>query len=208
MKKTIFAFVAGLILAALIFYQLGPRSDGRVEEEKSPIGAKTTTVAVGEVLDGIRGMNHLVVFRSYLTAITRSQESVIFGGLAAEQTVITPAFVNYYIDMADIKAGDIQIDGDTIRIKLPTLMIERPNIDVPRILVVDQGAWSSVSNVSKRLWAKNSRMTMKQLFQRANMKFLLKEARRQAVADVEHNVGLMFNRGEKRPYKVVASFGM
>lgn len=207
MKKLVLAFLAGLLLTALAAYALQFRQgDGRVEEDNPVLGPRTKTVAVAEVLDGIRGMNRLIVFRSYLTAVTRSRESVIFDQLGADQTMITPAFVNYYIDLDEMKAGDITVQGDTIRIKLPPLMIERPNVDMARIEVVDQGAWSSLSDASKRLWKKNSKMAMKQLYQRANMSFLLNAARKQALESMLRNARLLANRGGGQSYKIVVGF--
>lgn len=206
MKKVLLAFVAGLVLAGLGVYALRPADDGRVREDNPLLGPKTTTVAVAEVLDGIRGMNRLVVFRSYLTAVTKSRETAIFGQLGADQLMITPAFVNYYIDLDKITAKDIRVEGDTIRITLPPVMIERPNVDVPRIEVVDQGAWSSLSDASKRLWKKNSAMAMKQLFQRANMTFLQNAARKQALDAMLRNARLLVNRSGGKTYKVVVGF--
>lgn len=206
MKKVLLAIVAGLVLAGLAVYALRPVDGGRVTEDNPLLGPKTTTVAVAEVLDGIRGMNRLIVFRSYLTAVTKSRETAIFGQLGADQLMITPAFVNYYIDLDKITAKDIRVEGDTVRITLPPVMIERPNVDVPRIEVVDQGAWSSLSDASKRLWKKNSAMAMKQLFQRANMTFLQNAARKQALDAMLRNARLLVNRSGGKTYKVVVGF--
>ncbi|GEO01870.1 hypothetical protein NSE01_37020 [Novosphingobium sediminis] len=205
MRNLFAAFTLGLILALVGGYAWFATPRDGVIPVDMPVGSKSETFAVGEVLDGIRGMNRLIVFRSYLTAVTRTTETNLIG-MEAKQTTITPAFVNYYVDLDAMRAEDVRIDGDTLRVKLPRLMIERPNVDVTRIEVIDQGLWSSLSDADKRNWKKNSNKAMKQLFERAQMKILIEAARDQALKSMVQNTRKIADRAGGLKLKVVVSF--
>lgn len=205
MRKLLAAFALGLFVALLAGYVWFAQPRERDIALEMPAGSKSETVAVGEVLDSVQRMNRLVVFRSYLTAVTRTTETNLVG-MEAKQTTITPAFVNYYIDLSALRAEDVRVDGNTLRIKLPQLMIERPNVDVTRIEVIDQGLWSSLSDADKRNWKKNSDKAMKQLFKRAQMDVLIKAARDQALNAMVQNARKIADRSGGQKLRVVVSF--
>lgn len=191
MRRLFAAFLAGLIVMAGAGY-FGLRSRTGADGEPLPIKAGSflhprTTVAVGEVVNDIRPLDRLVVFRAYLTATSTTHE--VGWVTRTDQTMLTPAYVNFYVDMGAVTARSVQVRGDTVFVALPPLMIERPNIDTANVRIFNAGLWSNLSGTSERLRLANSRMALRQLLQRARMPFLVDAARRAAVEAVTANVG-------------------
>lgn len=193
MKQVGSAFLAGLLLmgAGVYYWQhrqadpLSPVGEPKSEVTKGPFH-RTETVAVGEVVNDIRRLNRLVIFQSYVTAITTTHD---VGWLTqTDQTMITPAFVNYYIDMDDVDARKIRVNGKHVFVLLPAIRIERPNIDTRNVIVFNDGVWSNLTTVSDRLRMKNNAMSLRQLVGKAKMPFLVSGARAAAVAAEEVNI--------------------
>lgn len=192
MKRTIAAFFAGLLIMAAAGYYwlaqddpLAPIDEPKPDVERRPTG-RTETIAVGEVLNGVRRLNRLVIFQAYVTATTTTHDIGWFN--KTDQTMLTPAFVNYYIDMDTIGPDDINVKGRDVYVARPAIMVERPNIDTRAVQIFNDGLWSNLTGVSEQLRIRNNQMALKQLVQRAKMPFLIKAAREGAVAAEEVNV--------------------
>ncbi|MEN2786735.1 DUF4230 domain-containing protein [Sphingomonas qilianensis] len=193
MKKLILAFLAGLVVMAGGGYLLQQRQpDPTVAKDEPPskidggIFRKSETVAVGELLNSIRRLNRLVVFQAYVTATTKTRET---GPLTqTNQTMLTPAYVNYYIELDSLNKDSIRIEGKDVYVASPKLMIERPNIDTSQVQIFNGGIWSSLTSVSERLRVANSSMALKQLYLRAKMPFLVLAAQKAAADAQELNI--------------------
>lgn len=192
MKRVIVAFFAGLLVMPGGAYlwsvdrdPLAPKDEPKPEVDHGPWN-RTETIAVGEVLNSVRRLNRLVIFQAYVTATTTTHD--VGWMTQSDQTMLTPAFVNYYIDMDTIKADDIRVRGKHVYLSRPTIMIERPNIDTRGVQIFNDGVWTNLTGVSERLRIRNSRMALKQLAHRAKMPFLVKAAREGAIAAEEVNV--------------------
>ena len=205
MKQVIGGVLLGILLAAGGFWWMDQRSDPRVETEGNFL-RRTTSVAVGEVVDEIRELNRLTVFQSYLTVVSKTDEEWAGGIVVSSQVMITPAFVNYYVDLDRLTAGAVRLDGKTLRIKLPPLMIERPNIDTRHVEIINEGMWSDLSDADKRLVQTNSNKAVKQLFASAQQGFLVKAARKQALAAVVQNTRATLNAAGRTDISIVVSF--
>jgi hypothetical protein len=188
-KKLLAAFVAGLIVMAGGGYWWLHRAASGDEppgETHGGLFTKTETIAVGEVVNDIRRLERLVIFRAYITATTTTKEGGWF--TESDQTMITPAFVNYYIDLSAVKPEDVRVRGNQIVVRRPQLQIERPNIDMAHLEFYNKGIWTNLSSTTDRLWTANRRMAAKQLVQRANMPFLVDAAKAAANAGVAANI--------------------
>ena len=102
--------------------------------------------------------------------------------------MLTPAYVNYYVDMGAVTARSVEVRGNQVFVALPALMIERPNVDTAGVQTFNAGFWSHLSGTADRLRVANNRLAVQQLFQRAKMPFLVDAARKAAVAAVTANV--------------------
>ena len=140
----------------------------------------------GEVVTDIRPLNRLVVFRAYVYSVTTTHEIGWFS--RSDQTMLTPAYVDYYVDMATMTQDSVRVRGKKLFIALPALMIERPNVDFSNVLTFNAGLWTNVTGTADRLRIANSRQAMQQLFKRAKMPFLIDAARKSAIAAVTANV--------------------
>lgn len=164
---------------------LNPKDEPKSNRKWGPIRT-TETIPVGEVVNGIRELNRLVVFQAYVTSITTTHE---IGWITqTDQTMITPAFVNYYIDMDTIRPNSIVVKGNDVSLPRAAIMIERPNVDLNNIQTYSAGIWSNLAGVNDRLRVRNSQMALQQLVARARMPFLADAARKAALTSEEVNI--------------------
>lgn len=193
MKRLILSFMAGIAVMAGGGYlwlhrdadELAPTDEPKSDIDRG-IFRTSKTIAVGEVVNGVRRLNRLVVFQSYLTANTTTHEE---GWVtSSSQTMLTPAFVNYYVDMRTLNAAKITVRGTDVFVSRPAIIVERPNIDTRNIQIFNDGVWTSLTSTSDRMRAKNNTMALKQLVSRAKMPFLVDAATRGAEEAIANNV--------------------
>ncbi len=178
MKKLLLAFAAGLVVMAGLAYwrfHSAMQGDEPPSETHRGLFTRTATIPIGEVVDDIHALNRLVVFRAYITATTTTHEIGWF--TQTDQTMITPAFVNYYIDMDEIGPAMVRTHGNVVEVQRSGLRIERPNIDTTHVQVFSAGIWSVLAGTADRLRVRNSRMALRQLYGRADMPFLTDAAK-------------------------------
>ena len=126
MKRIVLGFLAGLIATVGGFFWLqsnsdllAPRDEPKTDT-KNGLFRKSETVAIGEVVNGIRHLNRLVIFQAYVSSTTTTHE---VGWLTqTDQTMLTPAFVNYYLDMNSIDPKSIRIKGKDVYVPRPAIM--------------------------------------------------------------------------------------
>ena len=197
--RAIFAFLAGIVIAFGAYFSFNP---------KAFIGMSTETRSVSEVVNEIKELNRIIVFQTYTTAIVESHEYQAFGLFDSHQVMVVPAFVNYYIDMEKLHDKDININRykRTVSVKLPPLMIERPNVDLNRIRKINQGVLSDVTDADKRLEVRNNRIVVARLMASAKQQFLLDAARKQAIQAIENNFATALRGAGHEEFSVVATF--
>ncbi len=205
MKKILLGTVLGLLLAGGGYWWATHTADPRVETQGNFL-RRTTSVAVGEVVDEIRQLNRLTVFQAYLTVVSRTDEDMIGGVISSRQVMITPAFVNYYVDLEKLGPGSVRLEGNTLRIKLPPLMIERPNVDTRRVEIINQGMWSDLSDADKRLVERNNVKAVQQLKETAKQRWLVQAAAKQALNAVLRNTRATLNAAGRKDIAIVVSF--
>ena len=194
MKGTIAAFFSGAALAAAGGYAWMHHDDGDLAaiDEPKPVSSgmpwnNSKTIAVGEVVNGIQKRNRLVVFQAYVTATTTTEDGGWWPG-SSSQTMLTPAFVNYYVDMRQINVRNIRIRGNDVFVPRPAIIIERPNVDLNNVRTFNKGVWTTLTSTTDKLRAKNDKMAMRQLVSRAKMRFLVDAATRGAEDAIANNV--------------------
>lgn len=194
MKNVVAAFLAGAGVMAGGAYlweqrdrdELVPTDEPAAEHSGMPWN-NSKTIAVGEVVNGIQKRNRLVVFQSYVTATTTTEDGGWWPG-SSSQTMLTPAFVNYYVDMRGFNASNVRVNGNDVYVPRPAIIIERPNVDTNNVRTFNEGVWTTLTSTTDKLRAKNNKMAMKQLVSRAKMRFLVDAATRGAEAAIANNV--------------------
>lgn len=193
MNRMVLSFIAGLTAMAGGAYlwqhhvidELAPRDEPAPTIDRGPFRT-SKTIAIGEVVNGVRQFNRLIVFQAYLTANTTTNEE---GWVtSSSQTMLTPAFVNYYVDMRTLNATETTVRGNDVFVPRPAIIIERPNIDTRNIQIFNDGVWTNLTSTSDRMRAQNNQMALKQLMSRAKMRFLVDAATRGAEEAIANNV--------------------
>lgn len=190
MRRLLLAFVAGLLaIGGAGWWWTHRNTDARTDTTHDGPFTTTTTVAVGEVVRDIRATNRLVVFQAYLSAITSATECRFFGcPIESKQTLISPAFVNYFIDMDQITERSVTLADNQLTVRIPPLRIERPNIDTTAVRIFNEGTFSHITSADVRLEEQTRPAAVKQLYAQAQSGFLLRAARKQAVTAVFNNI--------------------
>lgn len=169
----------GIVLAAIFVLGLIASPFLR-DTARGLLPGNVESVSAGEILEGLKETNRLTVFRAYITALSETRDKGwIFD---STQLLITPAFVNYYVDLASMKPGAIVIADKTMTVTLPPIMLERPNIDAAGVRKIDRGALTAFASESDALRAANTAKAYAQLTAKARTPSLLKAAREQAKA--------------------------
>ncbi|WP_168176469.1 DUF4230 domain-containing protein [Novosphingobium sp. PC22D] len=143
--------------------------------------------AEAEILEGFEKLNRLVVYRAYITAISdKTGPGWVFN---SRQVLITPAYVNYFVDLDGLDGSAITMNAGnagsrTMTITLPPLMLERPNVDAANMLIVSEGILTKFSSSTEALRKANTKSAMRQLKAKARQSFLVKQAREQAIVAV------------------------
>ncbi|MAQ28720.1 MAG: hypothetical protein CL950_01790 [Erythrobacter sp.] len=209
MGKMMGGVLLGLILALGGYAWLERQPvEVRTEVERNILtGSKTTTVQVGEAVTGLQSLNRLVVFRTYLMALTEAEECQFWGcPIKSSQALITPAYVNYFVDMSELDGDRVTLDGNKMTIKMPRLMIERPNIDTRHQKFFNEGMWSDLTNADRRLEARTRKAARSQLYRQARQKFLVRLAKKQAIAAVYSNARRMLNASGHRDVSLTVTY--
>lgn len=209
MSKIFGGVLLGLILALGGYFWLKQQpADIRTEVERNILtGTKTTTVQVGEAVTGLQALNRLVVFQTYLMALTEAEECQFWGcPIKSSQALVTPAYVNYFIDMSELDEDSVTLEGNKMTIRMPRLMIERPNIDTQHQRFFNEGIWSDLTNADRRLEAKTRRASLQQLYRQARQNFLVRLAKKQAVSAVYSNARRMLNSSGQRNVSLTVTY--
>lgn len=135
------AVVVGTVFATLYFVSSGPFAQ-RQERALNPV-----------VIRAIRGANQLVTAQTQVDAIyTASSRSPLPG---SEERIIYFAVydVKAGVDLAQIKEGDITVDGDTVTIRLPAPYIVSQALNPSKSYVIahEIGPTAAIGGASRDL---------------------------------------------------------
>lgn len=111
-----------------------------------------------------------------------------------------------YVDLSRLSERSMPLKDKRLTIRIPPLMIERPNVDTVRVRIFDAGAWSDIINADKRLEKATRGMAAKQLDLQANSPFLMKLATKQATLAVYNNARAILNAAGGRDTSLTVTF--
>lgn len=189
-----------IIAILLVFFMV--MGLGKCSSPSTP--PDTRAIGVGETVTQIQALKRLVVFQAYITAVTEAKDDGIL--FDSKQAMITPAFVNYYIDLSAMDDRSVTIQENTIIVKMPRLMIERPNINVQEVRTYNEGVLTAFSGNMEALRRANNGAVYRRLRAAADQPFLVSAARRQASTIVLQHVQTILAKAGRPDMRVRVSF--
>ncbi len=132
----------GLLLALLAIGTLAALMlFGSTLWERLHRGPRPETVVASSLL-AVREQAVITPFvASFVTVPTSTQRR--FGITTTQRTTILPATVAYEVDLANLRREDVRWDaeGQTLHVTLPPLRLGRPNFDLSRRRIYEDGEW-------------------------------------------------------------------
>ncbi|WP_174280643.1 DUF4230 domain-containing protein [Sphingomonas bacterium] len=205
MTRLLATFVAGLLVMAggVAWWT---RGDWRHVTAITGPTTAITTDAVEEVVTGLRPLDRLVVFQAALVAVTDATECRLLCAIKSLQTLITPGYVDYYVDMGALDARALMLADGRLTVRLPPLGIERPNADIAHLRFFNDGVWSHITSADRRLEAKTRAMAAVQLTREAQQAYLVELARKQAASAVFADIRAILNATGHRDLSLTVRF--
>lgn len=135
--------------------------------------------------------DRLTVFSAQLAPVVSSDDARLFGLVRSKQVAVIPARVEYTLDLA--KFGHDRLTWDaattTMTVRLPALVIGRPNLDEARAQYLREGVWIS-RDAQDKLTRDNTRLAEQMAVDQAANPILLNLARGAAKDAIRQNLAI------------------
>jgi hypothetical protein len=142
-------------------------------------------------LQSMREQNRLIVFSSRNVATVTTTQSRL--GLEYQRTVIMPGDVRYELDLANLRAQDLQWDAATrtLNVTLPAIELSAPQIDMAAIREFgDGGVLRGLLVDDAQLDQANQQKAIQSLTDQARQDLPMRLARESAARTVARNFAL------------------
>lgn len=150
--------------------------------------------------------NRLTVFSAQLAPVVSSDDTRLFGLVKAKQVAVIPARVDYTLDLAtmgrDRMAWNAQ--SKTLSVKLPALVVGRPNLDEARAQYLREGVWIT-REAQDKLTRDNTRLAERLAVEQASNPVLMNLARGAARDAIRQNLAIPLQVAGYGDVKVVVS---
>ena len=135
--------------------------------------------------------NRLTVFSAELSPVVASDDDGLFGMLTSKQVAVIPARVDYTLDLSAMDRSRLGWNASARRLdlRLPPLVLSRPNLDEGRAQYLREGVWISRS-VQDRLTRENTLAAEKQARESAANPVLMELARAAAKDAMRQNLAI------------------
>lgn len=149
----------------------------------------------------------LTVFSAELAPVVSSNDSRMFGLVNSKQVAVIPARIDYTIDLSKVGRERLNWDAQTqtLRVKLPTLTVSRPNLDEARAQYLRDGIWIT-REAQDKLTRDNTRLAEAQAVQQAANPVLMNLARQAAKEAISQNLSIPLQVAGYGKAKVVVTF--
>lgn len=179
MKKLLAFLGMATLIAAALFAVAGPerRRDACVK-----IGLCNDPDMVGAMLVSVQRQKSLIVLTARLVAPVTSARDTTVGPITVattRQTAILPARVDYVLDLAAMRAGDLNWDEDsqTLRVKRPAVQVGKPAIDWEKAQVYRDGNFATaLTSVNDNLQTDNAKKAPALFVKQAHVPELMRMA--------------------------------
>lgn len=170
-------FLAAVAFAAWLAWQLW---------RPEPIGDPLATSLVA-----FDKQDRLTVFSAELAPVVASDDSRLFGLIASRQVAVIPARVDYAIDLGKVGRDRMRWDAasKTLTVRLPALVVGRPNLDEARAQYLREGVWITRAAQDK-LTRDNTKLAEQMAVEQAANPVLMGLARGAAKDAVSQNLAI------------------
>jgi hypothetical protein len=142
-------------------------------------------------LTAFEKQNRLTVFSAQLSPVVANDDAGLFGMLKSRQVAVIPARIDYTIDLSQM--GKDRLDWNAaarrLDVRLPALMLSRPNLDEARAQYLREGVWIT-STAQDRLTHANSQLAERQAAEQAANPALMGLARAAAKDAIRQNLAI------------------
>lgn len=147
---------------------------------------------VGSAMMAFEKQNSLTVFSSRFEVVAESiDKRGPFGQIETRQAMIVPAFMEYRLDLSDMRENDFVWDdaAETLTVTLPQLQTTEPNLDEANAKLFTEGLYVS-RDAMKDLGQNNSRQAERKATEFAKNPEILALARQSAKDAVRQNLAI------------------
>ncbi len=142
-------------------------------------------------LAALEKQNKLTVFSAQLSPVVSSEDSRLFGTIRSRQVAVIPARLDYTLDLSKMDRGRLAWNAEThtMDVRLPALIVGRPNLDEARAQYLREGIW--ITNTAQAaLTRKNTQLAERQAVQQAANPVLVDLARTAAREAIAQNLSI------------------
>jgi hypothetical protein len=142
-------------------------------------------------LTAFERQNKLTVFSAQLSPVVSNDEESLFGMLKSRQVAVIPARVDYTIDLSAMTRDRLEWNAQTKRldVRLPPLMLSRPNLDEARAQYLREGVWIT-RTTQEKLARANTQLAERQAATQAANPVLMNLARTAARDAIRQNLSI------------------
>ncbi len=146
---------------------------------------------LGATLTAFEKQNRLTVFSAQLSPVVAADEEALFGMLTTKQVAVIPARVDYMLDLSAVSRERLGWDANAQRldVRLPPLVLSRPNLDEGRAQYLREGVWISRTTQDK-LTRENTKLAEKLAADQATNPVLLNLAASAAKDAIRQNLSI------------------
>lgn len=158
-------------------------------------------------LTAFERQNKLTVFSAQLSPVVASDQESLFGMLKSRQVAVIPARVDYTLDLSQVGRDRLAWDAAAKRldVRLPPLVVSRPNLDEGRAQYLREGVW--ISRTTQDIMTRaNTRLAEQQAAQQAANPVLMGLARAAAKDAIRQNLSIPLQIAGYGDVTVIARF--
>jgi Protein of unknown function (DUF4230) len=151
--------------------------------------------------------NRLTVFSAQLSPVVSADQESLMGMLKVKQVAVIPARIDYTLDLAAMDRDRLVWNPERSRldVRLPPLMLSRPNLDEARAQYLREGVWISRSTQDK-LTRENTQAAEDQAREQGANPVLMDLARNAAKDSVRQNLAIPLQVAGYRDVSVTVRF--
>jgi hypothetical protein len=158
-------------------------------------------------LSAFEKQDRLTVFSAQLAPVVSSNDARLFGLVKSHQVAVIPARVDYTIDLSKMRPDRMAWNAAsaTLSVRLPSVTVNRPNLDEARAQYLREGVWIT-REAQDKLTRDNTRLAEQLAIEQASNPILLSLARDAAANAIRQNLGIPLIVAGFRNVKVIVTF--